>query len=368
MKTKNTESPFFTRLSYSFGNEDHSSELQALEVQRNHRVVCISASGDRPLHLLLNTCKEVVAIDANHTQNCLLQLKCAAMHGLNYDQYLAFLGLIPCADRKKLFYQLLPSLGSGAADCWTKNLSMISKGIIYQGATEQWVRKVSFLIRLMRSREVNALFSAKDLKEQKFFLQNDWNHGLWKRAFNLFLHPWITSRFLKDPGIYSNVDPSIQPGCYIYDRLMNCLNYSLAKENPLISIIFQGKVFQEGYPPYLTPEGVTKIKSNLDKLTIETMDVIDFLESSPPNSFHSFSLSDVVSYMTYEDYCRLLRAIQRTAVPGARFCIRQFMSRYQIPLEAASCFKRDRILEKKLEEEDKAFVYHFTVGSVQSNL
>src|ERR1700722_9676448 len=201
MKINRTKSSFFNRLSYSFGNEDCSSELQALDIQHGHRVVCISASGDRPLHLLLNTCQEVVAIDANHTQNHLLQLKCAAMHGLDYDQYLEFLGLIPCTDRKKLFYQLLPFLESGAADCWTKNLNMISKGIIYQGAIEQWVQKVSFFIRLLRCREVNALFNAKDLKEQIFFLQHGWNHTLWKKAFKILLHPWITSRFLKDPGI-----------------------------------------------------------------------------------------------------------------------------------------------------------------------
>ncbi len=64
---------FFERLSYSFGNEDWLTEQRALQISPNDSVICITASGDRPLNLLTSDCKEILAIDANPIQNHLLQ-------------------------------------------------------------------------------------------------------------------------------------------------------------------------------------------------------------------------------------------------------------------------------------------------------
>ena len=70
---------FFSRLSYSFGNEDWRTEQDALKIKSGDRVVCITGSGDRPLHLLLSEGQEVVSVDANIFQNQLLHLKAAAL-------------------------------------------------------------------------------------------------------------------------------------------------------------------------------------------------------------------------------------------------------------------------------------------------
>ena len=43
---------FFSRLSYSFGNEDWRTEKRALGIRPHDQVLCITASGDRPLNLL----------------------------------------------------------------------------------------------------------------------------------------------------------------------------------------------------------------------------------------------------------------------------------------------------------------------------
>lgn len=51
---ENLEKAFFSHLSYSFGNEDHSVERRALNCKKADRVLCITASGDLPLHLLLH--------------------------------------------------------------------------------------------------------------------------------------------------------------------------------------------------------------------------------------------------------------------------------------------------------------------------
>ena len=68
--------------------------------------------------------------------------------------------------------------------------------------------------------------------------------------------------------------------------------------------------------------------------------------------------------MSHDHFIRLLKAVYKTAKPGARFCIRQFLSSQEMPSEVASFFTRDKELEEKLESKDRCFIYRFTVGSI----
>ena len=126
---------YFSRLSYSFGNEDWSTEAKALQVRPGDRVACITASGDRPLHILLHDCAEVVAIDANPAQNHLLNLKVAALGQLSYEEYLAFLGALPHPERLAVLHRLNPLLPPEARHFWNSNSDMIKKGVLFQGMT-----------------------------------------------------------------------------------------------------------------------------------------------------------------------------------------------------------------------------------------
>lgn len=174
----------------------------------------------------------------------------------------------------------------------------------------------------------------------------------------------MTRFALKDPGMYAHVDKNVEPGIYIYERMMRCLDQNLARENALTSLIMLQTVNEEAFPPYLKPEGINAIKPHLNRLTTITEDAIQYLEEVPEKSFDRFSMSDISSYLDRTSFERLLRAIYRAARPGARFCLRQLMTRYAIPLDLSPHFVRDIDLERKLEIEDRTFVYHFTVGTI----
>lgn len=60
---------FYSRLSYSIGNEDWKTEQKALQITPEDRILCVTASGDRPLNLLYSNCKEIVSVDANPFKN-----------------------------------------------------------------------------------------------------------------------------------------------------------------------------------------------------------------------------------------------------------------------------------------------------------
>lgn len=356
--------PFFSRLSYSFGNEDCHTEREALNIQPSDRVVCITASGDRPLHLLLDECEEVVSVDLNPVQNYLLYLKMAALEHLAYEEYLNFLGANASNNRKEVFGNLSPHLPEPVFNFWKDHISMIEKGVLYQGAVEKVSKKIAKVVGIFRKKKIERLFKFNDLHEQREFIRKEWDTYCWRKTFEFILNPTFSKLWMKDPGLYEYLGQSMHPGIYMYNRIHTNLIRHLAKENMLLSFVFLGRVGKEAYPPYLTLEGTRSIKPHLRKIKIKHDNIVNFLENEPDESFDCFSISDVASYLSPKDFLRLLKAIHRTARPKARFCLRQFLSSHVIPKEVDGCFQFDHKLAKHLKEEDQTIFYRFLVGTV----
>jgi S-adenosylmethionine-diacylglycerol 3-amino-3-carboxypropyl transferase len=356
--------PFFERLNYSFGNEDWKTEQKALQIRPQDSVLCITASGDRPLHLLLDDCSKLTAIDSNPFQNHLLNLKCAALQSLDYEDYISFLGGVPSKHRSHFFHKVLPNLNDDSAHFWHSNLNMIRKGILYQGEIERLTKVTGTLFGMARPLKIKKLFQMESLDEQIKFIEKKWDTFFLRRVFDLVLSRFLISFVALDPGLYVHLDPSIRMGSYFYKRMMHSLNHCLAKDNLLISLLFRGYVDPRAFPPYLKEKDSSLIKERLSRLSIKTRDVIAYLEEVPPNSYDRLSLSDVASYMDQHSFNRLIKKAYRAAKPGARFCIRQFSSNHKIPIEFEDRFRREFDLEKKLEKEDRCFVYRFMVGEI----
>lgn len=349
---------FFSRLSYSFGYEDHLIEEEALKLKSTDTVLCITGSGDRPLHALASSPKKVIALDANATQNHLLELKVAAMRSLDFDEYLSFLGAIPHPNRRSVLSKL--SMSPSSTLFWKRYHRLVSKGILFEGNIEKTCFVGASLLHLALGKQINALFSFNDLHAQNIFLSTVWNPTPLKRMLSLFLHPLFSRRLIQDPTLYAHVDPSITPSTYVYDRMMNLLSHTLARKSPLLAFLLKGTVSKDAYPFYLTQQGFMKIKPNLDRLDIVTEPLIPYLLKSKEESFDAFSLSNIASYMDQEGFNELASALYRTGKKGSRFCLRQFLSNHTLPEKIP--FKRDLSLESKLSHYDKSFIYRSLVG------
>lgn len=355
---------FYRRLSYSIGNEDWRTEQRALQLDASSRALVITASGDRPLNLLSGPCKEIVALDINPWQNALLDLKRVALNRLDYRSYLGFLGIEPMRGRGALYKQIRGELQPQHAALWDRRLGTIERGVIYRGVTERWMQVMAHCIRLWRGKAIDALFACGDLEEQRELVLSQLATPRVERAVR-FLVPFFNRYFLRDPGLkVENVDGSIHSGQQIFDDLKSALLRFSPRESIVLSVLLQGRIFKEAYPPYLTESGVSCVRRGLPALSIRQGDLLDYLEAAPAGSFDRFSLSDVASFLSREQFDRLCRALRRVAAPGARFCIRQFCSKHRISDEMAPFFKREEALEKSLQEEDRCFLYRFVVGTI----
>ncbi len=240
----------------------------------------------------------------------------------------------------------------------------IERGILYEGSVEKLLKVASTIIKTVRRNKIETLFSMDCLEQQRQFVSEHWQTPLWKKAFQIVLHPIVTRTFVKDPGLYEHIDPNIHVGNHLYDRINHYLNNNLARESVLLSLILQGSVDPRYYPPYLTENGVAKIKKQVRKTQFFTDDLVTFIEKTEPESFDCFSISDVASYLSKSHFNRLLEGILKCARPQARFCMRQFLSNHQIPNHLTSYFQRDLALEKELKKEDRCFVYSFMTGTI----
>lgn len=355
---------FFQSLNYSLGNEDWSAEEAALRVTPDDTAICITASGDRPLHLLMTDCKKIYSLDMNLSQNYLLELKLAAIKQLDYEKYLSFLGLTPTKNRHKLFKELTPHLSKEAVSFWEKNKKMISKGVIYQGKVERLTHLGAKFIKLCRNKKNKALLEFDNIEEQREFLKKKWDKRLWQLFFEIMVSPKLSKFVLDDPGFNSYTEHTKNPGKYIYDRMKRYLENNLAKKSALIQLLLTGRVTPDAYFPYLKFEGYTKIRRNPGRLILKTDNITHFLHNAPENSIDCFSLSDIASYMPQEAFENLLQGVLSAAKPGSRFCIREFMSQRNIPKKLTSHFARETDLEKKLDIEESNFVYRFIVGTI----
>jgi S-adenosylmethionine-diacylglycerol 3-amino-3-carboxypropyl transferase len=366
MSMARNRASFFSLLRYSFGNEDWRTEEEALDIQPKDQVLCITASGDRPLNLLTRECQKIICVDANHVQNYLLQLKVAAMHILDYQDYLSFLGAQPGKGRKQTLQLLLSHMDQEAAQFWMNHQRMVAKGILYQGSVERLTNIVAKVFTLTRGKKVRRLFSMNNIEEQRKFVKEEWDSYILRKLLNLVLNSFLSRLIIADPGL-TNYSSDIKPGNYIYDRINASLEKELAKKNPLLSLLIRGKVSPEAFSPYLTEIGTQTIKPRLSALEIRTTDILEYLEFLSEPTFDVFSLSDVASYLSYFDFIRLLKGMIKTAKPGARFCLRQFLSSYDIPPNLQAYFVREKSLEKRLERLDNCFVYRFMVGKIATS-
>jgi S-adenosylmethionine-diacylglycerol 3-amino-3-carboxypropyl transferase len=355
---------FLETLNYSSVNEDWRTEAAALHLDRASSVLCVTGSGDRPLDLLVLDPARVTAIDLIPAQTHLLHLKIAALDRLDYEEYGAFLGIFKATEswRDDVWHRLATYIPGEAREYFDRRPELIRTGIIYGGRWERYFRRVSTIARFLRGRLIRDLFSFTEIDEQRRFILEQWGTPVWRLAYSAVCSTLTSHVFLRDPAFYAHA--AVRPGPMIYDRMVAVLNRYLARENFMVSLLFQGRLPGLDLPPYLTPEGHRIIRARLDRLEIVTADLLAFLTAERRGQFTHYSLSDVPSYLTAGAFNRLLEGVLRASPPGGRLVIRQFLTRYEPEERISERFIRHLDLETDLAAIDRSFVYDFLIGEV----
>lgn len=321
----------------------------ALDIRRGDRVLCLTASGTRPLDLLMSDAAEVVALDLNPAQNQLLVLKVAALRTLETDDLYAFLGLTG-GDRIGLYRQVRLALDDPAF--WDARPGVIRDGVWYAGRWEKVLRFGAFGTGLIRGRHIDALFAAPTLDDQAEIWRRHFDDSLWRAAIRTLSGRFFWQHVIGEPGGAFLPDAE---GCV--ERLNGAFREAAGRfffrGSDFAWLIFRGRHHPDALPVHLRRENLEVVRRRLDRLTIADGSLADM---SRIDRFDAFSLSDFGSYCDQAAYDACWRGVKAAAQPGARYCERVFMNPLSAPVAV------DEALSTDLTRSDKAIIYHIRAG------
>lgn len=352
---------FFKRIIYSSSNEDGRSERWVLRTCKD--ILCITGSGARPLDLLSDDVRRIVSLDANLTQNYLLELKLAAIRNLSHSEFLGFIGVLKTSQRISVYRKFSHQLGFNAKSFWDNNHKMIQNGIVYCGVWESIFRRFA-IAAIFRKRKLIALLALNNIDEQKIFWKKEWKGLVWSGLLRVFSFRWIWKHILKEPGIYL-IPEQFNIYEYIANRFDNAAENILFADSAFAWQIFTGEYnYQRCLPWHLQEENYPIVKRNISKIEIASESLLDHFERGPCD-YDGASLSDFSSYSSDLEYEQTWKAISLAVKSPSIFCERHFLvKRNPLPFISSNAM-RDIETERSLEKSDTSFIYSFCIVNMK---
>ena len=351
-----------TRPLYGACNEDSRSELRALEIGPDDSVVSICAGGGRALSLLTSGPQRLTAIDRRADQLFQLELKAAAIEALDYQGFVAFLGLTPEGHRLDTYAALRGGLSPSARRYWDRRRWLIAEGVMFAGRCERaFSHYIGWLRRLGRLDHIERLFGASDLEAQAAILQAVGDPLLRSEPFwRLYCDSRIVFLVTQDPGFLRSTHGSV--GRYLFRRLSEYVSRNLVRDSFMLHLMYFGDYGSpEHWPPYLQREGFEQAKKNLDRLQIVGSEIGEFASRLRTDSIVKWSLSDVACWMSERRYHDLIRVVTARGLPGSRLCVRHFAARHSLPHDLKPRLRSLEALSQELDRSDRSIFWSFDV-------
>lgn len=333
--------------------EDADVLLEGLQITEGDKLLSIGSAGDNSFSLLVNDPELVVAVDINPVQLNLIELKKAAIIGLEYDDFLRFLGFKNCANRDKLYESIKRNLSQEVQAFWNERLDQIKSGIIYQGKFEKYFQLFnSKILPLIHTKKrIANLFINKDGVEQEEYYNSKWNNWRWRLLFKIFFSKAVMGKAGRDPAFLKEVKVSV--GNFIFDKAAKHLKSKACQENYFLEFILAGS-FQSYLPHYARENNFEKIKANVNRLTVFKGLAEDAFQQY--NGFNKFNLSNIFEYMDPDLFKSVAQNLVDNGAPSSRYVYWNLMVPRRMG-EIIPEVKSDAQLTTALTEKDKCFFY-----------
>ncbi|MBA3069002.1 MAG: DUF3419 family protein [Hyphomonas sp.] len=352
---------FARTLNFTSANEDGETELAALKLKPADHVLCLTASGARPLDMLLGNPVQVTSIDINPAQNELLRLKIAAYRALDDEALHAYLGIAGSRHRLALHTQVARLLSPASREFWDARRRTVAGGVWHSGRWERVLRLGAAGTRMIRGRSLNLLFDAGTLEEQDRIWCTRFDDAVWHGAVRLLAQRWFWTKIIGEPGgAFLPVPTESQARLTgVFRRAAGSFFF---RDSDFAALLFNGRHTREGaLPLHVRAENIGTVRARLDRITIAEAGLAN-LSTAGLGAFDAFSLSDFGSYCGQAAYDACWRGIVSVARPGARYCERVFMNPVMPTAELAAAIALEDALSAALTRTDKAIVYDIRCG------
>jgi S-adenosylmethionine-diacylglycerol 3-amino-3-carboxypropyl transferase len=352
--------------------EDADVLVAALEPAAGKRFLSIASAGDNALALAAEGA-EVVAADLSAAQLACVELRLAAIKRLDYEDVLAFFGVVtpephngqpkggePKRDdrRATTYRQLRSELSAGARDFWDAHEGEIAGGFIHSGKFESYFRlfRRRVLPLVHGRRRIDELLSEKSLEARRAFYERVWNNRRWRWMFRIFFSRTVMGRKGRDPEFFRYVEGSVS------DRILERTRYALTElpthTNPYLRYILTGNYDPAcALPRYLRPENFAKVREGAGRVTLYHGPIDAAAGELAGPGWDGFNLSDIFEYLgpglSRDVYGKLLAHSR----PGARFTYWNMLVPRRRPEEFAARVRSLDTLAAEQFARDTAFFY-----------
>ncbi len=310
--------------------EDPRCDRALLGPLTGHRVLVITSAGCNALDYLLAGAGEVHAVDLNPRQNHLLELKCAAIRALEYEDLWALFGSGRSPRAAALIRRCVPLLSPGARRYWTRNAHYFTGPSFYWCGTNglfNWlVRRYADWCGLAPA--IGRLLWASSVEEQKALYDAEIAPRFWTRSleWSLGLHAPYLLLGVPLPQ-RQEIVTQFPGGTAEFSRW--CLEGALTRvpirDNYFWRVSLTGSYTPDCCPEYLKPDNVARLRGGLlERLHHATRSVTDHL-TRRQLKFDRFVLLDHMDWMAWrhrEALAAEWSAILAHAAPGARVLFR----------------------------------------------
>ena len=348
------------RLFFAQVREDPRAEITALAPTGSDRVVVVSSGGCTALSLLAVGAGEVHAVDLNITQNHIVELKHAAVSRLSRVNAIRFLGGIPSSagERVATYVALRDDLTPQAQAYWDGRSDAIGKGVLRAGVSERFIRLVAWVVThlVQTPLRVRRMLASHSIKAQRELFAKEWDGVRWRLLFNVLLNRWVMSR-AHDPAFFEHAQLNS-----FAEHFRRLADHSLCDiptiDNYFLHEMLTGRYPVErlnGVPPYLSCAGARAIAEGRGSMLLVDAAMTDHLRSLPARSVNCFALSNICEWMTPEEIRALFHEVERTAAPGARVVVRNFVGHTELPA-GLTRLREDKALGEALTRTDRSVV------------
>ena len=374
----------FSGLVYPMIWEDPRVDLEALALTPQSRMVTIASGGCNVLGYLAAGSghgapehggpERIHAVDLNSAHIALNRLKIEAFRRIaDREQLYAFLGAADERSNIDLYDRLIAPHVDPATRAYWSSRSLLGRRRIdgfargfYRGGLLGRFIAVAHAAAWLNGRDPRRMMRARSRAEQVEIFESElaplFDSALVRRVlghraalYGLGIPPAQYEALLGDERHMADV---------VRERLRRlACDFDLA-DNPFAWAAFNRGFARDGHGPnplYLEPANVERIRSRLDRVTVELVSFDEFLAQRPADSLDRFVLLDAQDWMGDQDLSRLWTEITRTARPGARVIFRtagrDTILPGRVPQAVLDRWHYDAARSLELHEKDRSAIY-----------
>jgi S-adenosylmethionine-diacylglycerol 3-amino-3-carboxypropyl transferase len=323
-----------SNLIYNCAWEDPRIDRELMQLDADSQVVMITSAGCNSLDYLLDNPAQIHAIDVNHRQNALLELKMALIKRNKFDDLFEMFGIGSHMDYTAIYQSVRPQLSETAQKFWDRRITFfnpksLKKSFYYHGTSgvAAWVMgNALFRLRPNIKNFAVCLLDAKTLKEQAQAYELV-EGEIWGKFTNWLVRQPALMTLLGVPRPQIKLIEDSYPGGltgYVKDKLKHVMTELPIEDNYFWRVYITGSYTLNCCPNYLRSENQGVLRERMDRLKPYTGTVANFLRENP-GCYSHYVLLDHQDWLAWNDPVALREEwdlILANSRPGTKILMR----------------------------------------------